>query len=195
MSTGKTNVQFKPKSRFDDRFAKIAALGHIIFHAKDLANLWSIANENTLHATLSRYVKKGLLFRIYKGLYSLKPIDQLDPVLLGIKALHRFAYVSTETALAASGMIQQDTREITLVSDVSKRFAIGPHQYRCRKLHDRYLYNPLGIAANGGYKTATAPRAAADLLHFNSRAHFDARRSIDWERVKIILKQVYDASE
>ena len=195
MSTGKMNAQFKPKSRFDDRFAKIAALGQIIFHAKDLANLWRIANENTLHATLSRYAKKGLLFRIYKGLYSLKPIDQIDPVLLGIKALHRFAYVSTETVLADSGVMQQDTHEITLVSDISKRFAIGPHQYRCRKLHDRYLYNPLGIAAKDGYKTATAPRAVADLLYFNDRAHFDAHGSIDWGQVKIIQKQVYDSSK
>jgi len=188
------NVQFKQKSRFDDRFAKIAVLGQIIFHAKDLANLWRIANENTLHATLSRYVKKGLLFRIYKGLYSLKPIDQIDPMLLGIKALHRFAYVSAETVLADAGVMQQNMQEITLVSDVSKRFTIGPHQYRCRKLHDRYLYNPLGIASNGVYKTAAAPRAAADLLYFNRRAHFDAHGSIDWGQAAIIQKQVYDSS-
>ena len=194
MSTGKMNVQFKLKSRFDDRFAKIAALGQIIFHAKDLANLWQISNENTLHATLSRYVKKGLLFRIYKGLYSLKPISQIDPVLLGIKALHRFAYVSAETVLADAGVMQQNTQEITLVSDVSKRFVIGPHQYRCRKLHDRYLHNTIGIAAKDGYKTATAPRAVADMLYFNRRAHFDAHGSIDWKQVTIIQEQVYDSS-
>ena len=186
------NTQFKQKSRFDSRFAKIAALGQIVFHAKDLANLWHIANENTLNTTLSRYVKKGLLFRIYKGLYSLKPINQIDPILLGIKALHRFAYASTETVLAQSGIIQQNMHNITLISDISKRFSIGDRGYRCRKMSDKYLHNTLGIVAKDGYNIATEPRAAADLLYFNKQAHFDAHNLIDWSQVKIIQKQVYD---
>ena len=189
------NTQFKQKIRFDDRFAKIAAMGQIIFHAKDLANLWRIGNENTLYATLSRYVKKGLLFRAHKGLYAIKPIDHIDPIMLGIKALRRFAYVSAETALAHYGIIQQETREITLVSDISKRFTIGPHHYRCRKLNDQYLHNTMGIIVKNGYKIATVPRAVADLLYFNKNAHFDAKNVIDWKQVKIIQKQVYDSAK
>ncbi|OIO49499.1 MAG: hypothetical protein CO042_02625 [Parcubacteria group bacterium CG_4_9_14_0_2_um_filter_41_8] len=189
------NTQYKQKNRFDDRFAKIATMGQIIFHAKDLANLWRIGNDNTLYATLSRYVKKGLLFRAHKGLYAIKPIDQIDPIMLGIKALRRFAYASTETALARSGIIQQEMHEITLVSDISKRFSIGSHRYRCRKLNDQYLHNIIGIIAKNGYKIATMPRAIADMLYFNKNAHFDAKNSIDWKQVKIIQKQVYDSSK
>jgi len=71
------------------RFVEIARLREVIFHVSDLANLWNINNSNTLYTTLKRYSQAGLIHRIQKGMYSLIPIDDLDPLLLGIKALHK----------------------------------------------------------------------------------------------------------
>ena len=105
MSTEKTNIK-------QHRFAQLAKLGEIIFHAKDLANLWQIKNPNTLYTSLKRYNQQRLLFRIYKGFYSIKPINQLDPFLLGIKAMHKFCYISAETILEKAGIIQQKTNYI-----------------------------------------------------------------------------------
>lgn len=178
MSTAKINI----------RFAQLARSGEIIFHIGDLANLWQIQDQNTLHTTLKRYTQKGLLFRIYRGFYSLKPIDKLDPYLLGIKAMHKFAYISTQTVLESIGIIAQKINYITLVSSSSKRFSIGDNNYYCRQLADKFLFNSNGIIQKNGLKIATKERAIADLLYFNPRAHFDAK--IKWVDIKRIQKRI-----
>jgi len=184
------NTQNKIRIRQEDRFAKIARLGESVFHVQDLASLWQIKNPSTLYMLLNRYAKKGLLFRIYKGFYSIKPIEQIDPVKLGIKALHSFAYVSNETVLARAGIIQQNIYGITFVSSQSKKFSIGDNCYYSRKLKDQYLYQSAGIINENGIKTATIERAVADLLYFNSKVYFDAARLIDWKKVKQIQKEI-----
>mgnify|MGYP004210387169 CR=1 FL=1 len=176
MSTGKMNTQF------NTRFAELAKQGEVIFHTRDVANLWGITNLNTLYTTLKRYVQKGVLFRIYKGLYAIKPQKELDANLLGIKALHDYAYISTETVLQHAGLIQQVTPYITLIGNQSKRFSIGDEEYRCRKLQDAYLYSPIGIVDAPGkdaYALATPERAVADLLYYNPHAYFDNEQHFD----------------
>lgn len=178
------------RTRQEDRFAKIARLGEVVFNVKDLANLWQIKNPNTFHTTLKRYTQKKLLFRIYRGFYSIKPLNQIDPVILGMKALRKFAYISTETVLFQTGIIQQNIHGITFISSVSKKFSIGDNNYYCRELKDEYLYQTIGIIEKNGIKTATVERAIADLLYFNPKVYFDAERLIDWKKVKKIQKQV-----
>ena len=137
-----------------------------------------------MHTTLTRYARAGILFRIYRGFYSLKPVAQLDPLMLGIKALHEFSYVSAETVLENAGIIFQDRNKITLISSKSRKFSIGGYHYRSRKLADQYLFNQTGIKEVNGVKIADINRAAADLLYFNSRAHFDNEKLINWRQVK-----------
>lgn len=60
-----------------NRFALLARQGDTLFHTRDLAALWGITNLNTLYTTLKRYVGQGLLFRMYKGFYALKTLDEL----------------------------------------------------------------------------------------------------------------------
>ncbi|MEA2064811.1 MAG: hypothetical protein U9O66_00750 [Patescibacteria group bacterium] len=183
MSTDKINIKL-------NRFAQIARLGNVIFHTKDLANLWQIKDANTLYTTLTRYNKQRLLFRIHKGFYSIKPINQLDPLLLGTKALHSFSYVSAETVLAEQGIIFQSSNKITLISAKSKKFRIGDNNYYSRKLSDRFLFNSVGIKNNNGVKIASIERAVADLLYFNSKAYFDNSKKINWKKVKKIQKEI-----
>ena len=57
-----------------DRISEIAVRDEVVFHAHDLAILWGISDKNTLYTTLKRYTDKGLLKRIYKGLYTLKDL-------------------------------------------------------------------------------------------------------------------------
>ncbi len=174
-----------------NRFAELARLGEVVFHANDLANLWRISNKNTLYTTLKRYVGKGLLFRIHKGFYAIKPITEIDPLLLGTKALHEYAYVSCETILAEEGIIQQNVPAITLVGMKTKRFTIGAYQYYARKLADPFLYQSTGIMTKeNGVRKATRERAVADLLHFNPKAYFDAARLVDWKAVHILQKEI-----
>ncbi len=188
MSTVKNNQKGR-KGLYKERFVQLAKLGILVFHAGDLANLWQIKNPNTLHTTLKRYAQEGLIIRIQRGLYSLLPVEKIDPRLLGLKVLHRYAYVSTETILSQEGIIFQHIPQITLVSSVSQKFAIGNNQYSCRKLADRFLFNDAGIIIKDGMQIATVERAVADLLYFNPKYYFDAKNLINWKKVRAIQKQ------
>ena len=176
-----------------NKFAQLAQLNETIFHTKDLANLWGITNRNTLYTTLKRYAQKKLLFRIYKGLYSLKPLDEIDPLFLGIKAIHDYTYISTESALSLNGITQQYNPIITLISPYSKQFTIGPHTYRSRKLTDQFLYHPEGIIQKNNIRQASSERAIADLLYFNPYTYFDAdaiSKKINWKKIQKIQKKI-----
>jgi predicted transcriptional regulator of viral defense system len=172
----------------NSRFAKLAVLGEVVFHSGDLVNIWGIKNKNTLHTTLSRYVKQGLIHRIYKGLYSLKKVSDIDPYLVGIKVLHSPAYVSCESVLFAEGVVNQSPQEITLVSGISRRFAIAGIRFRSRKLQDKFLHNQVGVDIKDGVAYASLERAIADMLYFNPLKHLDSvsSNSIDWKKVKEI---------
>ncbi len=81
----------------NSRFAQLASMGESVFHIDDLANIWGMTNRHNLRITLARYVKAGMLKRIYRGLYAIKEIGKIDPYLIGVKAIHAPAYISCET--------------------------------------------------------------------------------------------------
>lgn len=165
-------------------------MGEMVFHARDAAVIWGITNANTLHTILSRYARTGLLFRLQNGLYSIKPTHELDPLLIGSKAIHGFCYVSTECVLARAGIIQQQISHITLVGRVSRQFTLAGHSFRSRRLRDSYLFNEKGIVRDGSVRIASPARAIADMLYFNPQYHFDASAHIDWSAVNRIQKDV-----
>lgn len=168
--------------------ALLAKKQETIFHIDDLANLWKIIDRNTLRVTLKRYTDNKLLHRIYRGFYSLYTLAELDPILLGAKALHQFCYISTETVLWQEGFISQAPSVYTFISSISKKIRIGPHRFISRKLHDRYLFQPAGLITQNGIKQATPARAIADMLYFNPLFYFD--RSIQWRKIKKIQKEI-----
>ena len=174
----------------NNRFALLARSGEVIFHSSDLASLWQVKNPNTLNTTLKRYTQQGLLYRVYKGFYSLKPVAELDSWLVGIKVLHKYTYVSTETILSQAGIILQNIPYVTLISSESRRFTIAGRHYYCRQLADKYLHHQIGIEEKNGIYFAGVERAVADLLYFNQRAYLDAQGSVDWSQVKKIQKAI-----
>jgi len=170
------------------RFAELAAMGEVVFHGSDLASLWQIRDKNTLNTTLKRYAKQKLLHRLWKGMYALKPADKVDPLLLGIKAIHSYSYISAETILFRHGIMSQRPTGITLIGPVSRRFKIAETEYVCRKMADQYLYQQDGITEKDGIREASPERAIADLLYYSPNAHFDA--PINWKEVRRIQKVV-----
>ena len=161
---------------------KLLKLNRDLYHTGDLGILWEITNKNTLYTTIKRYVQKGILIPVHKGLYSTKPLNKLDPVSLGLAIVHNYAYASCEMVLAKEGLINQIVFPITLVSSKSQKFSVGGYDYVVRKLADKYLYNPEGIG--------TPERAVADMLYFRPSYHFDGENIIDWKKVKYIQKEV-----
>lgn len=161
-----------------------------LFHIDDLALLWRIKNPNTLYTTIKRYVKKGILLRIHRGFYAVVPLEKIDPLKLGIGALHTYAYLSTESILAKEGIIFQSGNYLTLVSSLSKKFTIASQNFFVRKMKADFLYHQAGLVEDKGVKIATLERAAADILYFDPRFHFDNQEAIDWQKVNQIKKEV-----
>lgn len=170
------------------RIGLLAAKKEIIFHIDDLANLWGIKKPSLLRTTLMRYVRSGLLHRIYRGFYSLLTLDDINPVLLGAKALHNFCYLTTETILYNTGYLSQKPLAYTFVSEKSSRFHFSNHQFISRQLNPKFLYHPEGILLQEGINQATPARAIADMLYFNSKTHFD--KPVDWKAIYNIQKTI-----
>lgn len=172
------------------RISELLKLDRKLFHTNDLAILWGIANKHNLYMTISRYIDKGILFPVYKGLYATVPLAALNPLELGQAVIHRYAYLSTETVLAQAGVISQRVYDYTYVTSLSKRVTAGQWSFRYRQLKDAYLHNPLGIAYQDGVFVASVERAAADMLYFNPRAHFDITENVDLQKVRSIQKEI-----
>jgi hypothetical protein len=161
-----------------------------IYHSNDLAILWDISNKNTLYTTIKRYVQKGVLIPIYKGLYSTVPLPELDPLELGRAIIHRYTYLTTESVLVQAGIISQVTYAYTFASSLSKMITVGSFSFRFRQLKDEFLYNPAGIINKDGNFVATTERAVADMIYFNPKYHFDFSGSIDFEKVRRLQKEI-----
>lgn len=172
------------------RINELLKIDRKIYHSNDLAILWDITNKNTLYTTIKRYVKKGVLIRIYKGLYSTVALPELDPLELGKAIIHRYTYLSTESVLSQAGVISQVTYRYTFVSDISKKVTVGSMPFLYRQLKDEYLYNPTGVVNQNGVFIATLERAVADMLYFNPKYHIDIPGSLDWEKVRFIQQEV-----
>jgi len=172
------------------RINELLKLDRKIYHSNDLSILWNITNKNTLYTTIKRYVQKGVLLPIYKGLYSTVPLSQLDPLELGKAIIHRYTYLSTESVLAQAGVIAQSTYAYTFVSNLPRKVSVDNLSFLFRQLKDEYLFNPSGILDQNGIYVASTERAAADMLYFNPRYHFDVPTSIDFNRVELIQKEV-----
>jgi hypothetical protein len=172
------------------RISELLQLDRKLFHTNDLAVLWGIANRHNLYVTISRYVDRGILFPIFKGLYSTVPLSSLDPLELGVAIIHRYTYLTTETVLSRAGIISQRVYDYTFVADRSKRVSVGQYSFRFRKLKEDYLYNPVGIEKRNGVFIASTVRAVADMLYYNPKYHFDVPENIDFDKVRSVQKEI-----
>ena len=170
------------------RIAQLAVTQQPLFHADDLATLLGIQNDNTLRVTLHRLVRAGILHRVWRGLYSILPIETIDPIQLGSACLHQFCYLTTESVLRDSGYILQSVDAVTFASGVSRKFAVRDHRFVSRRLHPRFLHNAAGIRKIDGVFRATPERAIADMLYFHPQYHFD--HSVDWKRVRSLQQTI-----
>lgn len=174
----------------DKRIKQLAISGEVLFRDKDLAVLWQMTNSNTLYTTINRYVKKGILEKIKSGIYSLKKSNSVNIDMLGVKILHKYCYVSTETILEREGVIKQKIHRITYVSSLSKKFSLDTNHFLTRQMKDVFLHNNIGIYTRDGVNYASVERAVADLLYFNPTYYIDGNISIDWSSVEKIRRIV-----
>jgi predicted transcriptional regulator of viral defense system len=172
------------------RISELIQQDRKLFHTTDLADIWGIANRNTLYVTITRYIDRGILYPVYKGLYSIVPLAQLDPLELGKAIINCYAYLSTESILWQAGIISQKIYDCTFVSSISKYVVVSPWLFRYRQLKAEYLHNPISIIENNGVFIASPERAVADMVYFNPRYHFETPQTIDFAKVRMIQEAI-----
>lgn len=162
-----------------------------IYRTVDLGILWGIENKNTLYTTIKRRVAGGVLLPIFKGMYSVVPIPELDPVDLGARIIHEYCYLSFESILAGEGVISRSSQAYTFAGLRRKNFSSNHYQYLVRRLPERILMVSEGISSSGGkHLRASLSRAVADMLYINPQYHWDAPRLINWPEVEKIREKV-----
>lgn len=161
-----------------------------IFQTSDLALLWDVQNRNTLLKTIERYIKNGIFFRIYKGLYSTLPLNDLNKYEVGCAVGGPFSYISAESILAKEGIIFQNIEKVTLFGKREKEITIGGTTYLCRYLNDKYLLNRAGIEDDKHYSVATVQRALVDIRHINPKFFVDNNLSIDQRELSNLNKEI-----
>lgn len=147
--------------------------GQKLFHTQDLEVLWRINNKNTLYVTVNRFIKRKILYKIIKGLYSTVPINEINKYQLGASLLRKYSYLSCESVLFSRGVIFQVPSSITYISSISKKIKLGDIYYSYRKMKPERLFDSSGIIKKDGYCMATAERAISDMRYFNPKYYFD----------------------
>lgn len=147
--------------------------GQKLFHTQDLGVLWGINNKNTLYVTVNRFIKRKILYKVIKGLYSIVPINEIDRYQLGAWLLHKYSYLSCESVLFDGGVIFQVPSSITYISSISKKIKFGDIYYSYRKMKTEKLFDSSGIIKKDGYYIATVERAISDMRYFNPKYYFD----------------------
>ena len=144
-----------------------------IFSINDLSILWNIDNKNTLRTTVKRYNRKGILYRIWRGLYATVPLYKLDKYELACAVSGSYSYISMESVLIQEGIITQAIPTITVLGKRNKRISINGVEIYCRYLNPKFLLNRLGIIENERYAIATAERAVCDIQYISPKYYFD----------------------
>jgi len=169
---------------------ELVKTGNQLFHTADLAVIWQINKRGTLYTRIYRYIKRGILFPIHKGLYSIIPPEKLDPIKIGQAVNHGYCYLTAEKVLESHGVINRRVEGYTFVGEKNKRFELLGNRYSFRKLKKDYLYRNIGISADNGPFVSSLERAVADILYYNRNFNFDHPNIINWDKVKKIQKEV-----
>lgn len=165
---------------------QLIASNKTIFSIQDMGKIWRIENRDYLKLVVSRLFKRGEIFRISRGLYSIN--EKFSNFELANK-LKNPSYVSLETVLQKEGVVFQDYgNTIFSVSDNSLSKKINSETFQYSKINDKLLMNPLGIVNLGQAKIATVERALCDRVYLSPNYYFDNLRGLNSEKLLAISK-------
>ena len=155
--------------------------GKTVFTTADLMLLWDIADKNTLWVYISRYIKKGYLLRISRGVYALPDVVVDNLELVG--KIKKGSYISFETVLAQSGVLHQWYDGIYVASERHSEIKNKYGNFVYRAMPESVLLNRAGIINNGRYFIATAERALCDKVYKDGLIYFDDISMLDKEKL------------
>lgn len=180
---------FKPNIRIFMKYIDILLKSNkTVFNFNDIKILLWIWNDNSIKSFFSRWVKQGILVRIYKWIYWFKNYN-LNELATKVK---KNSYISFETVLKKDWIIFQDYwNTIFLASDDTIDKKLWDINFKYLKIKNDILLNPLWIINKGTYMIATKERAICDRLYLSKNYYFD---NLDWvDKDKLLdIAEIYN---
>jgi len=163
-----------------------------IFNVEDLIVLWKESNRRLALESVKGYVKRGKLFSVFKGVYSLD--SNYNPFEVGQK-LFTPSYITYYSALTYHGINFQVYSDVHLFALQSKKIKVQDTEFIYHKVREDILFNPVGIVEEGNFQIATKERAICDSLYLNKSVVFDNLGGLDQAKLirisRIYNKRVY----
>lgn len=155
-----------------------------VFSTKDIALLWGEKGGKTVNVRLSKYVKKGKLIRVHRGIYAKdKNYDRFELA----TRIYTPSYISFETILTRNGINFQYYGNIFVASYITRDIETDGQKISFVRMKDYVLSSTVGIEHKNDVAFATKERAFLDRIYVSKDYHFDNLHGLDWDKVFEIL--------
>lgn len=155
-----------------------------VLTVSDIVLIWKDSNSKAIKSRLSYYAKNKDLFRVRRGIYvKNKEYSKLELA----TRIFTPSYVSFETVLAKEGLIFQYQTKIQLASYLNRELNIDGQIYFYKRLKKTIITNSIGVENINETSIASPERAFLDILYTNNNYYFDNLRSLNWDKVMLIL--------
>ena len=143
---------------------KLEKLKKDYYSVKDLERILDIPVDN-LRKQLTRWVEKGFLIRVAKGIYA--PYGTEIDVLKIANQMYYPSYLSFESVLSKYGILSQVPYTLTFATPKrSKKMILNDVEVEFTKLSDKYFF---GYTYENGINIASPEKALVDCLYLVSK--------------------------
>lgn len=159
-----------------------------VFTYQNLQSILWIQNRETLKSFLDRQIKAWILIRPYMWIYAFKNFDIFEFA----SKIKTQSYISFETVLKKEWVIFQNYgKTVFLASNNTIEKKAFWYKFKCLKLKDSILYNPIWLINKWWYMIASKERAICDRLYLSQNYYFDNLEWIDKQKL-VEISQIYN---
>ena len=169
---------------------KLEKLKKDYYSVKDIERILDIQVDN-LRKQLTRWVEKGILVRIAKGIYA--PYGTEIDVLKIANQMYYPSYLSFESVLSKYGILSQVPYTLTFATPKrTKKMILNDTEVEFTKLSDKYYF---GYVFEDGINIASPEKALVDCLYLVSKGKRSLNidelylKNIDKEKLIEIAKE------
>lgn len=177
-----------------NKLLQIAVSKKRVFTAQDLGVIWGYSDESRLFELIKHYTRKGEIFTLARGLYSLTDYSEGE-LRDDTKLLYEMAnklvsnsYVSLYTILAREGVIHQYYDAIYSIANRKVTRHVKGVKFEYLRVKDSVLLNDWGVVSEEGIRWATTERAVLDARYLYPKWEMENLDRADPNLLKIGAK-------
>lgn len=171
--------------QYMDILFQLLSSKNTIFTFDELLSIFWSTNTQTFKNKLSYYIKKWILERVTRWIYSLKN-KEINKFELTNK-IYSPSYISFFSALYHHWIIFQYENDVYLAYKKSDTRKILDFDIKLKCVKKDILLNPTGIINNGIYSLAWPERAFLDTIYIYWDIHFDNISKLDYQTLLELL--------